>query len=87
MITACSSVRAVALAGCLSFRLATSFWKRSRSSAMSMLSGVVPTIGAPAAASARDSFNGVWPPYCTMTPSGFSFSMISMTSSKVSGSK
>ena len=52
-----------------------------------MLSGVVPMMGAPAAASARDSFSGVWPPYCTITPSGFSFSMISMTSSKVSGSK
>ena len=44
-------------------------------------------IGAPAAASARDSFSGVWPPYCTITPSGFSFSITSITSSKVSGSK
>ena len=52
-----------------------------------MLSGVVPMMGAPAAASARDNFSGVWPPNCTITPSGFSFSMISMTSSKVSGSK
>ena len=40
-----------------------------------------------AASNPRDSFNGVWPPNCTITPSGFSFSMISMTSSNVRGSK
>ena len=27
-------------------------------------------IGAPAASSARDSFSGVWPPNCTITPFG-----------------
>jgi hypothetical protein len=85
--TACSSVRAVALAGCLRPRFFTSTWKRSRSSAMSIESGDVPMIGAPAASSARDSLSGVWPPYCTITPSGCSFAMISSTSSSVSGSK
>ena len=85
--TACSSVRAVALAGCLSPRFFTRIWKRSRSSAMSMESGDVPMMGAPAASSARDSLSGVWPPYCTITPSGISLSMISSTSSRVSGSK
>ena len=44
-------------------------------------------IGAPAASSARDSFSGVCPPNCTITPSGFSIARISSTSSSVSGSK
>ena len=44
-------------------------------------------IGTPAASSARDSFSGVWPPNCTITPSGFSLARISSTSSRVSGSK
>ena len=44
-------------------------------------------IGAPAASSARDSLSGVWPPNCTITPSGFSTLRISSTSSRVSGSK
>ena len=48
----------------------TSCWKRSRSSAMSIESGEVPMIGAPAASSARASFSGVWPPNCTITPFG-----------------
>jgi hypothetical protein len=77
----------VRLGGCFNFSLFNSFWKRSRSSATSIESGVVPTMGAPAAASGRASFSGVWPPYCTITPSGFSFAMISITSSNVSGSK
>ena len=52
-----------------------------------MESGLVPMIGTPAASSARASFSGVCPPYCTITPSGFSLSTISSTSSSVSGSK
>ncbi len=44
-------------------------------------------IGTPAASSARASFSGVWPPYCTITPLGCSSSTISSTSSSVSGSK
>src|SRR3569832_3014799 len=47
------------------------FWKRSRSSARSIESGVVPMMGAPAASSARASLSGVCPPYCTITPFGF----------------
>ena len=65
----------------------TSFEKRSRSSAMSIASGVVPRMGTPAASSAWDSLSGVYPPNCTMTPHGFSRSMTSSTSSSVSGSK
>jgi signal transduction histidine kinase len=52
-----------------------------------MLSGVVPMMGAPAAASARDSFERRLAAELHDHPSGFSLSMISMTSSKVSGSK
>jgi glycosyltransferase involved in cell wall biosynthesis len=37
-----------------------------------MESGEVPMIGTPAASRSRASFSGVWPPYCTMTPSGCS---------------
>src|SRR5690606_27178643 len=37
------------LGGCFRPRSSTSFWKRSRSSARSMLSGLVPMIGTPAA--------------------------------------
>ncbi|MNW07919.1 hypothetical protein D3C71_2046140 [compost metagenome] len=64
-----------------------SFWKRSRSSATSMDSGLVPMIGTPLASRARASFSGVWPPYWTIMPTGFSLWTISSTSSKVSGSK
>ena len=52
-----------------------------------MESGEVPMIGTPAASSARASFSGVWPPNCTITPTGFSRSTISSTSSSVTGSK
>ena len=52
-----------------------------------MASGVVPIIGTPAASSSRASFNGVWPPNWTITPTGFSLSAISSTSSSVTGSK
>ena len=61
--------------------------KRSRSSARSMASGLVPMMGTPASASAFASLSGVWPPSVTTTPSGFSTSTMSMTSSNVSGSK
>ena len=44
-------------------------------------------IGAPAASKARANFSGVCPPYCTITPIGFSKSTISITSSNVTGSK
>ena len=54
---------------------------------MSMLSGLVPMIGTPLASSSSASFSGVWPPYCTITPSGFSTATISSTSSSVTGSK
>ncbi len=36
------------------------------------MSGVVPMMGTPLASRARASLSGVWPPYWTMTPSGFS---------------
>ena len=52
-----------------------------------MLSGLVPITGTPLASSACASFSGVWPPYCTITPLGFSRSQISSTSSSVTGSK
>jgi len=54
---------------------------------MSIESALVPMIGTPAAARSRASFNGVWPPYCTITPKGFSTATISSTSSSVTGSK
>ncbi|MCG1048842.1 hypothetical protein, partial [Mycetohabitans sp. B6] len=38
-------------------------WKRSRSSAASIMSGEVPTIGTPLASRSSASFSGVWPPY------------------------
>ncbi|CFO10060.1 Uncharacterised protein [Bordetella pertussis] len=41
----------------------------------------------PLASSARASFSGVWPPYWTIMPTGFSLWTISSTSSSVSGSK
>ena len=71
----------------LEAQLVSSFWKRSRSSAMSIDSGVVPMMGTPLASSARASFSGVWPPYWTITPTGLSTATISSTSSRVSGSK
>ncbi len=61
--------------------------KRSRSSARSMASGVVPKMGTPSSWSGTASLSGVCPPYWTMSPSGFSTCTISSTSSSVSGSK
>jgi hypothetical protein len=80
-------VRAVRFGGCFRPSSCSSFWKRSRSSAASIMSGEVPMMGTPLASSARASFSGVWPPYCTITPNGFSMRQISSTSSSVSGSK
>ena len=54
---------------------------------LQIMSGDVPTIGTPFASSASASLSGVWPPYCTITPTGFSLSTISSTSSSVNGSK
>ena len=54
---------------------------------MNMDGRFVQMIGTPFASRSSASFNGVWPPYCTITPSGFSLSTISSTSSSVSGSK
>ncbi len=51
------------------------------------MSGEVPMIGTPLASRSSASFSGVWPPYWTITPTGFSSSTISSTSSRVSDSK
>ncbi len=51
------------------------------------MSGEVPMIGTPFFSRSSASFSGVWPPYCTITPTGFSMATISSTSSKVSDSK
>jgi hypothetical protein len=61
--------------------------KRSRSSARSIESGDVPTIGTPARSSGTASLSGVCPPNWTMTPSGRSRSISASASSNVSGSK
>ena len=56
------------------------FRSRCRSSARSMASGEVPMMGTPRLASGPARFSGVWPPNCTITPSGFSRSMMFRTS-------
>ena len=82
---------AMPLCGCLSLSRSISALKRSRSSARSMASGEVPRIGTLAFSSGSASLSGVWPPNCTITPCSVPFersvSMISITSSAVSGSK
>ena len=60
---------------------------RDHNEATSMLSGVVPMTLTPRALSGAARLSGVWPPNWTMTPSGFSRSIISSTSSRVRGSK
>ena len=82
-----STVRAVPLRGWRRPSWVRSAAKRSRSSARSMASGEVPMIGTPAVSRGTASFSGVCPPNWTMTPSGFSFSTMLSTSSRVSGSK
>ena len=54
---------------------------------MSMESEDVPSILTPALSRGTASFKGVWPPNWTITPKGFSFSIMFITSSNVSGSK
>ena len=61
-------LEAMPLTGLRRPSLFTSAWNRSRSSARSMASGVVPRIGMPASCSAFASFSGVCPPNCTITP-------------------
>ena len=84
---ASASVRAVRFGGCFRPSRCSICWKRSRSSAMSIMSGEVPMIGTPFFSRSRASFSGVCPPNWTMTPHGFSTWTISSTSSSVSGSK
>jgi hypothetical protein len=67
-VRACSTDQAMPFFGCFRSSLFSSFWKRSRSSARSIMSGEVPRIGMPAFSSASASFSGVWPPNWTMTP-------------------
>jgi hypothetical protein len=52
-----------------------------------MASGEVPRIFTPAFWRGTASLRGVWPPNCTMTPTGFSLSTMLRTSSSASGSK
>ena len=54
---------------------------------MSICDGGVPRIGTPASSSSCASLSGVWPPICTITPTGSSRSQTASTSSSVSGSK
>ena len=85
--SASSTLVAVPFGGCASPSSRAILSKRRRSSAMSIASGDVPRIFTPAASSGRVSLSGVWPPSCTITPSGCSRCTISSTSSNVSGSK
>ena len=59
----------------------------SLSSTPSILSYGVPNILTPALANGTAKLIEVWPPNWTITPSGFSWSIIPITSSKVIGSK
>ena len=52
-----------------------------------MESGLVPMMGTPARSRPTARLSGVWPPSCTMTPSGCSRSTMAITSSCVRGSK
>ena len=58
---ASASEWAMPFLGCLSLRVFTRSWNRSRSSARSIASGVVPKIGMPASSSALASLRGVLP--------------------------
>ena len=69
------------------FNLLTKSVNASLSSAKLMLSEEVPKIFTPASFSLLAIFKGVCPPNCTKTPSGFSKSIIFITSSNVIGSK
>ena len=65
---AASGVPAMPPGGCAIPISSQSRWKRSRSSARSIESGLVPRTAIPAASSVRASFSGVCPPSATMTP-------------------
>ncbi len=80
-------LRAMPLAGCFKPSRLSTPANFSRSSASSIVSTLVPMMGTPALASARARFSGVWPPNCTITPSGCMRSQMFNTSSVVSGSK
>ena len=77
----------VLLGGCLSFNWWARDWKRSLSSDLSIASTSVPRIFTLLDNRTSDSFRGVCPPNCIITPSGFSKSIISKTFSSVIGSK
>lgn len=89
--SACSVEVAMPFGGCFSLRSASRCWNRSRSSARSMASGVVPRDRHAGGLQAAGEFQGVCPPNCTIRPSSvpadFSTRTISSTSSTVSGSK
>jgi len=51
-------------------QLLDQFWKRSRSSAMSIESALVPMIGHACGGEVARQLSGVCPPYCTITPQG-----------------
>ena len=95
MRRACANVVAVPYFGAGSPAAFSTSPNAPRSSARSMASGGVPTIGTPASASRCASPSGVWPPSCTITPmtpgppsaDWASARKTSSTSSKVSGSK
>ena len=59
---------AMPLNGWRSLSRSSSFLNRSRSSARSIMSGEVPSIGTFACSSGCASLSGVWPPNCTITP-------------------
>ena len=52
-----------------------------------MVSTDVPRIGTPLSFNSSANLRGVWPPTCTITQQGFSFSITERVSSKVRGSK
>ena len=97
--TASSSVCAMPFSGCRKFNSRRTPAKRSRSSAKSIESKLVPNNGTPAVTKPRAKFSGVCPPNCTTTPttpperSGrskpppFNRSMALRVSSRVNGSK
>ena len=79
--------RPIPFAGCRRPSCSTSSENLLLSSARSIESGLVPMIGTPARSRPTARLSGVWPPSCTMTPSGLSRSTMASTSSWVSGSK
>ena len=84
---ALSTVKTMSLSGCLRSSFLTISLNRSRSSARSMASGEVPRMVTPSFHRLRARFSGVWPPNCTITPTGLSVLTTCSTSSNVRGSK